>query len=178
MVLVLKNCGKNMAINLQPYKYKIYKPDYYSFVTDSGIEYTCYFSPYAEYFKSYPAVISSKFFAFNLELVDKKKKISGTDKRIADTIIIIVGDFLNSKINAVVYICDNSDGREAARARKFLSWYRFYEHPSHKIIKVSGNLDAGDIILHTALLVHKNNKLKKELVQAYLELIDYDDDEK
>ena len=168
-----------MAINLQPYKYETYKPDYFSFVTDSGIEYVCYFYSYSEYFKDYPAVISSKVFAFNLEqLVDKKKKISGTDKRIADTVITIVGDFLNSKINAVVYVCDNSDGIEAARARKFLSWYRFSEHPSHKIIKVSGDLDAGGITLYTALLIHKNNKLKNELVLAYLDLIDYDDDEK
>jgi hypothetical protein len=161
-----------MAINLQPYKYETYKPDYFSFVTDSNIEYICYFSSYSEYFKDYPTVISSKIFAFNLEPVDKKKKISGTDKRIADTVVTIVGDFLNSKINAVVYVCDNSDGRESARARKFLSWYRFYEHPSHKIIKVSGDLDAGGIKLYTALLVHKNNKLKNQLVQAYLEWID------
>lgn len=167
-----------MAISLQPYKYLVLKPDYYSFVTDSGIEYICYFSTYAEYFKSYPAVVSSKFFAFNLELVDKKKKMSGTDKRIADTLITIVGDFLNSKINAVVYVCDNSDGREAVRARKFLSWFRYFEHPSHKIIKVSGDFDAGGIILYTALLVHKGNKLKKELIQAYLELIDSDEEEK
>jgi hypothetical protein len=165
-----------MATSLQPYKFIVFKPDYYSFVTEAGIEYLCYFTPYAEYFKSYPAVIASKFFAFNLELADKKKKATGTDKRIADTVVTIVGDFLNSKINVVVYICDPSDGKEAARARKFLSWYRYYEHPSHKIIKVSGDLDAGGITLYTALLVHKNNKLKNELVQAYLDLIDYEDE--
>lgn len=165
-----------MATSLQPYKFITYKPDYYSFVTTAGIEYICYFTPYAEYFKNYPTVIASKFFSFNLELADKKKKATGTDKRIADTVVTIVGDFLNSKINAVVYICDNSDGREAARSRKFLSWYKYYEHPSHKIIKVSGDLDAGGITLFTALLVHQKNKLKKELVQAYLDLIDEEDE--
>jgi hypothetical protein len=43
---------------------------------------------------------------------------------------------------------------------------------------VSGDFDAGGITLYTALLVHKQNKLKKELVEAYLNLIDTDDEEK
>ena len=167
-----------MATSLQPYKFVTFSSDYYSFVTAAGIEYICYFTPYGEYFKKYPSAISSKFFSLNLELADKKLKPKGVDKRIADTVITIAGDFLNSKINAVIYICDNSDGREAVRARKFLSWYNYYEHPSHKILKVSGDLDAGGITLYTALLVHKNNKLKNQLVLAYLDLIDYDEDEK
>ena len=44
-----------MAINLQPYKYVIHKPDNYSFITDSGVEYVCYFSSYGEYFKDVEA---------------------------------------------------------------------------------------------------------------------------
>jgi hypothetical protein len=165
-----------MALLLQPYPIQKTDQFTYAFNTSKGIEYNCSFVTYAEYFPNHPKV-APYFFAFNLEQRDKKIKLpSGTDKQIADTIITIVGDFLNSEINAVVYICDNSDGREAIRARKFLSWYNYEEHPSHKIIKVSGDLDAGGITLYTALLVHKNNKLKKELVQAYLELIDYEDE--
>ena len=159
-----------MATNLQPYKFYVFKPDYYSFLTSSGVEYLCYFTPYAEYFKKYPADISSRFYAFNLELTNKKLKPKGIDKRIADTIIIIVGDFLNAQINAVVYVCDNSDGREAARSRKFLSWFDYYEHPSSKIIQVSNNFEAGGLFIYTTLLVHKKNKRIKDIILAYLDL--------
>lgn len=76
----------------------------------------------------------------------------------------------------MIYVCD-TDGREAARSRKFLSWFNYYDHPSHKILKVSGDFEAGNIRLYTALLVHKNNPLKSELVQAYMELLD-DEDQK
>jgi Family of unknown function (DUF6169) len=165
-----------MALLLRPYPIQKIDEFTYGFVTSKGIEYYCSFISYAEYFSNQPE-IAPCFFSFNLELKDKKAKLpKGTDKQIVDTVITIVGDFLLSKTNAVVYVCDNSDGREAVRARKFLSWYSYEEHPSHKIIKVSGDLDAGGITLYTALLVHKNNKLKKELVQAYLELIDYEDE--
>lgn len=166
-----------MATNLHAYSY--YKVDALTFLftTVDGDEYNCFFLSYSEYFKSNPS-IASNFFSFNLKLISGVPKRKGVDPGIADTVITIVGDFLNSKINAVIYVCDNSDGKEAVRARNFLSWFRYYDHPSHKIIKVSGDFDAGGITLYTALLVHKGNKLKNELIQAYLELIDSDEEEK
>jgi hypothetical protein len=159
-----------MAINLQPYKFTIHSPDYYSFVTATGVEYICYFTPYGEYFKNYPAAISSKFYSFNLELADKKNKPKGVDKRIADTVITIVGDYLASKTNAVVYVCDNSDGRQAARARKFLSWFDYFDHPSNKIVKVTSNFTVGGLFIYSSLLIHKKNKRFNDMVLAYLEL--------
>lgn len=149
---------------------------YYSFITDYGLEYTCSFTSGKEYFKDYPH-IASKVFSFELILIKKPKdKKLPPDPRIADTVITIVGNFLTSKINAVVYICDTADERAAARARKFNSWFAFEEHPSHQIIKVSTDVDGGGMTLYTALLVHRKNKLKNQFVQAYLELMDYDNE--
>ena len=164
-----------MSTSLQPYRFITYNPDYYSFVTESGIEYICYFTPYGEYFKKYPSAISSQFYSFNLELANKKIKPKSIDKRIADTVIIIVGDYLSSKTNAVVYVCDNSDGREAARNRKFLSWFDYYDHPSSKIVKVTSNFTVGGLFIYSSLLVHKKNKRFNDMVFAYLELTKDDD---
>lgn len=165
-----------MALNLHAYHIYRLSELYYSFTTDHGLEYKCSFTSSEEYFKDYPS-IASKIFSFELVLVKKPKdKKFPTDPRIADTVITIVGNFLNSKINAVVYICDTSDGRSAARARKFNSWFAYEEHPSHQIIKVSTDFDGGGLMLYTALLVHRKNKRKNEFVQAYLELMDYDDE--
>ena len=167
-----------MALLLHAYRIFQLSELSYRFVTDAGAEYNCSFVTYAEYFKELPHNVASKFYAFNLDLVNKDFKGKAVDKRIADTVITIVGDFLNSKINAVVYICDNSDNREAARARKFLSWFTYTDHPSNEIIQVGGAFEAGGMKLYTALLVHRHNKLKKKLVEAYLDLIESDDEEK
>lgn len=149
---------------------------YYSFITDYNLEYICSFTSAKEYFKNYP-LIASRVFSFELILIKKPKdeKIP-PDPRIADTVITIIGNFLNLKTNAVVYICDTSDGRSAARARKFNSWFAYEEHPSNQIIKVSTDVDGGGITLYTAMLIHRKNKLKNQFIQAYLELMDYDDD--
>ena len=88
----------------------------------------------------------------------------------------IVAQFLASKINAVVYVCDPSDGRSLARARKFKSWFNYFEHTSHQILQMNAQLEAGGIKLYTALLVHKKNKFRKQFIEAYLDLTDTEDD--
>jgi Family of unknown function (DUF6169) len=125
-----------MDLVLRPYPLSSINAYTYSFITENGIEYYCSFVSYAEYFQKHPAV-APQFFAFNLELRDKKAKPQGNDIRIADTVVTIVGNFLEAQNNAVVYVCDNSDGREAVRARKFKSWFAYYDHPSHQIIQIT-----------------------------------------
>jgi hypothetical protein len=166
-----------MDSNLQPYHLLRIDDLTYSFTTDNGIEYKCTFLSFAEYFVQYPA-IADKVFSFNLEIASKLSKQKGVDNRIAATVINIVGDFLMSKINAVVYVCDPSDGKAHVRSRKFKSWFDYFEHSSHQIIQVNADFEAGGITLYTALLVHRKNKLKKQLLEAYLDLTDYDEDEK
>jgi hypothetical protein len=66
---------------------------------------------YSEYFSKHPH-IAPFVYSFNLELKDKNAKPKKYDSRIADTVITIVGDFLSSQVNAVVYVCDNSDEKK------------------------------------------------------------------
>jgi len=99
----------------------------------------------------------------------------GTDKRIASTVNSIVTRFLESRINAVVYVCDNSDGKEAARAKKFLSWFNYFEPPSEKIIQVSHNFKVGGMLIYSSLLIHHENKQLKKIILAYLELTQDED---
>lgn len=166
-----------MATNLHAYNFYRFDELTFLFSTDAVDEYQCYFISYADYFASHPD-IAPNFFSFNLKLISNKGKPlrKGIDKRIADTVIKIVGDFLASKNNAVVYVCDNSDGRQAARSRKFLSWFDYFEHPSSKIIQVTSNFNVGGLFIYSSLLIHKKNKHFTKMVLAYLELAK--DDEK
>lgn len=166
-----------MDLNLPAYRLLQIDDFTYSFKTDTGVEYKCSFLLYAEYFVKYPD-IADKVFSFNLEITSKSSKQRGIDERIAVTVVNVVGNFLMSKINAVVYICDPTDGKGVARSRKFKSWFSYYEHYSHQIIQINSDFEAGGIKLFTALLVHKKNKLKKQLVEAYIDLTDFEDDDK
>ncbi len=159
-----------MASDLHAYHIYRISEYYYRFVTETNAEYECSFYSYAEYFLQHED-IASKVFSFNITLVTPHIKRKGVDWRIADTVIQIVGDFLSSRVNAVVYVCDPTDGKGAARARKFKSWYNYYEY-STEILQLNTDIEAGGIRLYTAFLVHKKNKLRERFIQAYLDLVD------
>ena len=164
MVYRLKNLEK-MGSALQPYNYTTYKPDNYTFTTSTGCEYHCYFFDFSSAFATYPQ-LAPKVFGFNLELKSKpaNKKI-GLDKRIAVTVATIIKTFLNEKENTVVYICDTSDRREKARFHKFTNWFKIYNDGS--IIQLKGVIKAGNINILNAMLIHKENKLLNEFIEAY-----------
>lgn len=141
----------------------------FQFTTESDDVYKCYFLSYAYYFSAYPD-IALKVYGFNIDLISGLIRHKGIDRRISFTVVNIVADFLASQINAVVYVCDPSDGRDGARFKKFKSWYFYAEHPSHQIQQVVSDVDAGGMTLHTALLVHKKNPQKQRFVSAYFDL--------
>jgi hypothetical protein len=149
---------------LQPYKYILLKPDYYSFTTTAGTEYHCYFYTAEEIFSDYPS-LAKKAFGFNIVLKDNLSLQKGLDKRIAATVTTIVKAFLHEKENAVVYICDNSDNREKARFHKFTNWFKLYNDGS--IVQLKGVVRAGNTNILNALLIHKDNPLLNDFIEAY-----------
>lgn len=136
----------------------------YSFETSVGCIYHCYFFDFGTVFSDYPD-LTPKVFGFNLELKHKPDITIGLDKRIAITVVTIIKAFLNEKQNVVVYICDNSDNHEKARYHKFTNWFRMYNDGS--IIQLKGVIRAGNTNILNALLIHKDNKLLNEFIEAH-----------
>jgi Family of unknown function (DUF6169) len=134
------------------------------FITDSGNEYTCYFTLYDNLFSNFPR-IAPFVYGFTLALTSLVTHKTGLDKRIADTTVTIISDFLNKKSNAVVYICDNSDNREKARFHKFNHWFTKYN--DGKYIQLRGVIRAGGINILNAMLIHKENKLLNDFIEAH-----------
>ncbi|MES1224567.1 MAG: DUF6169 family protein [Bacteroidota bacterium] len=109
--------------------------------------------------------MARKVFGFNLELKTETPAPAGLDKRIAVTVTTIIKDFLKKQQNVVVYICDNSDNRENARFHKFTNWFKKYNDGS--IIQLRGVIRAGNTNILNALLIHKNNPLLNDFIEAY-----------
>ncbi|MBL7727097.1 MAG: hypothetical protein JNM68_05410, partial [Dinghuibacter sp.] len=133
-----------MASDLHPYPLQQIDELTYLFVTDSGDEYKCYFISYGNYFADYPDIVS-KIFGFNVAVVNPPNRNYGNDVRLAYTVIKIVASFLQSKINAVVYVCDPANEKGAARARKFNNWYHRFEQYARFVIQLTADVDAGGI---------------------------------
>ena len=157
-----------MDSNLRSYPIRKTGKYTFNFETDQGDEYNCSFEASDDHFGKYPE-LSGKIFYFDLELESVFPKNKGIDKRIAATVSKIILHFLLSGTNAVIYICDPSEHRGEARARKFKSWYNEFKKYSGSILHYTHNAEAGGIRLFTALLIHRDNKLKERFIQAYLD---------
>jgi len=122
---------------------------------------------YAEYFKKYKEV-AENIFSFNVEILEHKRKKIFTDERTGFTIVEIVKQFLESLENAVVYVCDTSDGQELLRKRKFDQWFRKYDDGA--IIKVDGHISIPGFRIYNAILIHKDNPKKNRFIEVFNEL--------
>ena len=149
---------------MQPYKYILLKPDFYAFTTLAGIEYYCYFYTAEEIFSDYPS-LAKKVFGFNITFKENQTFQKGLDKRLAATVVAILTTFLKEKKNAVLYICDSSDGREKIRFHKFTHWFHQYDDGS--IIQLKGVVRAGGVNILNALLIHRENKYLNDFIEAY-----------
>jgi hypothetical protein len=152
---------------LQPYKIIVVRNDYFEFITSAGIVYACYFLSYAEYFKEYRE-IAGNFYSYNVDVIKGTKAGISSDERTGRTIIEIVKNFLAGLENAVVYVCDTSDGKELLRKRKFDQWFRKYDDGT--IIKVNGHITAPNFNIYNAILIHKENLKKNRFIEAFNDL--------
>lgn len=152
---------------MQPYKIIVVRNDYFEFTTSAGIVYACYFLSYSEYFKEYKE-IAGNFFSYNVEVIKGRKTGISSDERAGRTIIEIVKNFLGGLENAVVYICDASDGKELLRKRKFDHWFRKYDDGT--IIKIDGHITIPDFNIYNAILIHKENQKKNRFIEAFTDL--------
>lgn len=71
-------------------------------------------------------------------------------------------------------VMDQQIIREALQNGKTLK--ELEEKHGFKILQLNTDIDAGAIRLYTALLVHKKNKLRQQFIDAYLELVDREDE--
>lgn len=152
---------------MQPYKIIVVRNNYFEFTTANGTAYLCYFLSYSEYFKNYKE-IADNIYSFNVEVLKGRNTGISSDEKIGRTIIEIVKAFLSGLENAVVYVCDTSDGKELLRKRKFDQWFKKYDDGT--IIKVDGHIAVPNFNIYNAILIHKENQKKNRFIEAFNDL--------
>lgn len=103
---------------LSPYEVFEYEENVVCFFTDDGSEYLIGFIEETNIgFEN----------AYQLFITRRKNGHSkGADEKIGRTVSAVVSSFFRNNLRILIYICDTSDKRQAARDRKFKSWYHQY----------------------------------------------------
>lgn len=82
-------------------------------------------------------------------------------KKIKDTIIAIIEDFFIANQDVLLYICDTSDNREAARNRLFLRW--FEQHSFGRFTICTADSQVEDTNFYMAIIVANDNPQKDSI---------------
>lgn len=138
----------------------------YVFVTAHEIIYEVKFKPSSYLFAGNP-ILQDNAFEFSLLIADNPHAIRPPlDSLIPQTIANIFFDFFTNRDRIIVYICDSSDLKQAARNRKFDSWFHYYKGLEY--FKTESMLyDKSGIVYYTSLIMRKDNPYKIQIIEAF-----------
>ena len=146
-----------------PYKIEELEPLDYSFVNKDGIKYRAFFLPMV-----YPDMDNT--FSFSIEREGTAPH--GIDRRIAATVISILRRFFEKVENAMIMVCDNTDGKQGKRRVLFNRWFDLYNDGTLS----SRNVDVreGFYELMVSIYYKHDNPNKQKLIRAFNELMSQD----
>lgn len=140
----------------------------YTFDTASQVAYEVVFKPSPYLFDE-----GSAFSRHVVELVIRISKDSvnqrpGLDKLVAPTIASIITDYYQIRHETVaLYICDSSDGKQAARKRKFDDWFRYFNQDDFlKHDLPITDLNDG-VTYYNAIILRVDNSYRDEIIAEF-----------
>ena len=146
------------AINEHAHCYVMLSPKGgYIFETEGGIHYTISF-------EEDTPIGGCNTFQFVIEKMEKVR--SGYDAKIEQTILAILNEFFVEHLDVLLYMCDDSDGREANRNRLFLTWFKKYAAPERFTIRTASAIVEGKGF-YAAIIVENRNPLLETIIADF-----------
>lgn len=143
------------------------KNNSYVFDTNHEITYEVKFKPSSYLFEEQDE-FSTQVYEMVIAIVERKNADDKTpsDSLIMYTIADIVTNFFQNRERIIVYICDTSDARHLARARKFGLWFEKFK--TTQFMKVDASIiDEMGVIYLNALILHRENPYFVEIIDAF-----------
>ncbi len=85
------------------------------------------------------------------------------DAKVEQAILAILYEFFEERLNVLLYMCDDSDGREANRNRLFLTWFRKHAVPGRFTIRTA-NATVEGRGFYAAIIVENRNPLLENII--------------
>ena len=156
-----------MTISFLQNHYDLHEVEYgYEFVTEKGVVYSVTFL-------SYPSVsdyLLVNTYMFNIERVTMSDEREGqNDVRVRNTVLYVLHRFFQLNHDAIITICDMSDGKQKARKRLFDSWFNQFNNGS--LVKIDAECEIGEMTTFASLLYSSENPSAADLKRNFDELI-------
>ena len=103
---------------------------------------------------------------YQLSISNQNKMHALYDPDVKNTILIIIDEFFQENLDGLLYMCDTSDSREAARNRLFLRWFEKSANPERFIIRTANATIEGQGI-YAAIIVENRNPLVQAIIDDF-----------
>ena len=151
--------------SLSPYDINEEESLDYTFINRDGIKY------HASFYSVEPLYPQFKnTYSFSIEPEDNKAH--PIDRRISVTIAEILRRFFSININAMIMVCDSTDGKEFKRRKLFDRWFEHFS--DNTILKYDASAPLDEYQLFISLYMNRNNPNKESLLQAFSKLMEQD----
>lgn len=134
----------------------------YSFVNRDGINYHLYFTPISSI---YPDLVNTYSFSIEREGTNPHP----LDLRIAATVVEVLRRFFQNVENAMIMVCDSTDGKQHQRRNLFDRWFHYYNDGT--LTAINAEVGEGDYELLLSIYFKKDNPYKRQLIKAFGDLL-------
>lgn len=145
---------------ISPYKVEYGGNDDYVFITDNEIIYNISFMEDMQ-------IAGCQTYQFSIRRLTDISK--GHDLKVKSTIIAILESFFSVNHDVLIYICDDSDGREAMRNRLFAKWFKDYDENNRFTVKTANAIVEGKGF-YTAIIVENSHPKLRDIIWEFKEV--------
>ena len=103
---------------------------------------------------------------FQFVIQKLENRHSPHDPKVEQTILAILDVFFEEHLDVLLYMCDDSDGREANRNRLFLAWFKKHAAPKRFTIRTASAIVEGKGF-YAAIIVENRNPLLDTIIADF-----------
>ena len=103
-------------------------------------------------------------FQFVIQKLDHQR--SPHDAKVEQAILAILDVFFKEHLDVLLYMCDDSDGREANRNRLFLAWFKKHADLDRFTIRTASAVVEGKGF-YAAIIVENRNPLLETIIADF-----------
>lgn len=104
--------------------------------------------------------------AYWFRITNRSGMKSPNDKKIQQTIILIIEEFFSKNPDLLLYMCDTANEQQAQRDRLFLRWFNAYEQKKKYVIKTATIFDEG-VSNYVSLIVPKEHPQINDILETF-----------
>ena len=144
-----------------PYKLSQLGEFTFRFVTDQNIHYTVGF---------YKDTIFMDDGAYHFFIDNSEHEHGSYDPKILDVVTVILEEFFSQEPTVMLYICDSTDHRQAARDRLYHLWFYDYAR-SHEMTLYSDSVTFRQVNYYAGILMRHDHPLHDMILSYYQDFL-------